>query len=151
MWLIYPEFIVYSTNTSMQFPFVVRTTQRPTACLLLWPPQASGRHRFNIRSQSFTPVFVPVHHDVMATRQQGDELRVMDICIGTFPFPRQPLFTLKALHIIHQYHPPGQALHTPNPYVEVLSSSTFAVLFTASQIQRDQIGKLYRHTAQHMN
>lgn len=77
----------------------------------MWPPQASGRHCFNIRNQSFPPVFVPVHHDVIATRQQGDELRVMDICIGTFPFPRQPLFTLKALHIIHQYCPPGQVLH----------------------------------------
>lgn len=110
--------------------------QRPTACLLMWPPQASGRHCFNIRNQLFPPLFVPVLHDVMATRQRGDELRVMDICIGTFPFPRQPLFTLKALHIIHQYRPPGQVLHRcapPNPHVEALSSPTFAALFTALQ------------------
>jgi len=84
-------------------------TQRTAARLLMWPPQAWGRHCFDIRNQSFPLVLDPVHHDVIATRQQGDELRVMDICIGTFPFPRQPLFTLKVLHIIHQYCPPGQS------------------------------------------
>lgn len=68
---------------------------------------------FHIRNQSFLLLFVLVLHDVMATRQRSDELRVMDICIGTFPFPRQPLFTLNVLHIIHQYHPPGQFTSRP--------------------------------------
>lgn len=77
----------------------------------------SSRNRrrpcFHIRNQSFLLLFVLVLHDVMATRQRSDELRVMDICIGTFPFPRQPLFTLNVLHIIHQYHPPGQFTSRP--------------------------------------
>lgn len=47
------------------------------------PAQASG---FNIRNQSCPVVAVPSCHDVMAMRQLGDELRVMDICKGTFPF-----------------------------------------------------------------
>lgn len=99
-------FVIYLCG---EFP---RNPNNPeTACLLMWLPQAPGSHCFHIRNQSFPPVFNLVRHDVMATRQQGDELRVMDICIGTFPFPRQPLFTLKALHIIHQYCPTSQALY----------------------------------------
>lgn len=86
--------------------------------------QAMLQHKEPIVYFGFRP---RSHHDVMATRQQGDELRVMDICIGTFPFPRQPLFTLKALHIIYHYCPPGQVRHPSNksnPHVQALSSST---------------------------
>lgn len=66
-------------------------------------PQAPRSH---IRNQSLPLLFVPLLHDVMATRRRSDELRVMDICIGTFPPPRQPLFTLNVSHVVHQYHPP---------------------------------------------
>jgi hypothetical protein len=43
----------------------------------------------------------------------GDELRVMDICIGTFPSGPQPLFMLKALHIIHHRLPAS----LPSPHL----------------------------------
>lgn len=55
--------------------------------LNLFAGAPEARRCFNIRNQSFLLVLDPLHHDVMATRQQGDELRVMDICVGTFPFP----------------------------------------------------------------
>lgn len=67
------------------------------------------------------------HHDVMATRQHGDELRVMDICGGAFPFPSRPPFTLKAAHIIDHRRPPRPSptsSHGSSPHVGALCCSS---------------------------
>lgn len=115
------------------------------------PRQALLQHKEPI----VPPVFVLVHHDVMATRQQGDELRVMDICIGTFPFPSQPLFTLKPLHIIHQCCPPGQALHPPQTHMWrhflPLCLLYCSPLHSQSDAEKCALSPLRHTAAQHMN
>lgn len=105
----------------------------------MWPLQASGSHRLDIRNQSLPPLFVLLHHDVMATRQQGDELRVMDICIGTFPFPPPASVHIKSLAHHTSVLPPqysSASSHTENPRVEtfLLCVRSIVQCLTASQL-----------------
>lgn len=115
----------------MSFPFVVSPSKsrgrQLTLTLLMWPPQASGRHRFHIRNQSPSSApRPPVLHDVMATRRRGDELRVMDICIGTFPFSPLASVHIKSLahHISIPFPRPSRAPLLPHKHTHTHTPSS---------------------------
>lgn len=98
------------------------------------PPQQHIRNQSHPRPSIRS---TPLHFTSLRRWLWGDELRVMDICIGTFPSSRQPLFMLKALHIIHHVHisPPHNTWRHFLPPLAGLSQSECAVSSFTFQTQ----------------
>lgn len=102
-----------------------RTTLRPV-CLLMWPPQASGRQCFNIRNQSPPSLFVPVSpwchcHEAARWWAESDGYLYRNI---SFPPPASVHIKSLARHIsLLSPWPSLTSAHKSNPHVEALSSS----------------------------